>query len=69
MPITDTGLERKWAVVQARARQAKLSQGTAVGWLVDTAALRRGRCGSGRERGTSVGAKRGGSAGATKGQL
>ena len=51
MPIADTGLERQWAVVQARARQAKLGQGTAMGRLVDTAALRRGRCGSGRERG------------------
>ena len=68
MPIADTGLERQWAVVQARARQAKLGQGTAVGRLVDTVALRRGRCGSGREQGTSAGAKRGGIAGAAKGR-
>ena len=68
MPIADTGLERQWAVVQARVQQAKLGQGTAVGRLVDTAALRRGRCGSGKERGTSAGAKRGGSAGAAKGR-
>ena len=68
MPIADTGLKRQWAMVQARSRQAKLGQGTAVGRLVDTTALRQGRCGSGRERGTSAGAKRGGSAGAAKGR-
>ena len=32
MPIDDTGLERHWAVAQARARQAKLGQGTALQW-------------------------------------
>ena len=65
MPIADTGLERHRAVAQARARQAKLGQGTArqwgggseAGWgrpgLTGTragASMRRGSSGSDRER-------------------
>ena len=28
MPMADNGLKRRWAMAQARAQQAKLSQGT-----------------------------------------
>ena len=65
MPIADTGLERHRAVAQARARRAKLGQGTARQWgggseggwglpgLTGTragAAMRRGSSGFGRVR-------------------